>query len=655
VKRFTAIDKVQQPKVEFTYHAPVAFGPGDAEMQLAARVLADGKASRLYKRLVMDEKLAVDVSAAQQGYPLGGIFQVAVYTRPDADLDRVEKIIDEEIARLVSGGPTAGELDRQRAAIELETLTQLQSIERKADKLNEYEYYWGDPDGFKRDLERFRTATPDQVREWATKTLTPGQRVIVRVLPEEPQREPSARDARPADSTEGTFSLPPVESFTTGDGLKVHVWTRKDLPLVAMRLIAQPGGPLDDPGSPGLASVAAAMMSEGAGDLDALAFENAVQSIGAEFSTTADHHTLDASMTVLTRSFDRGLSLFAEAVRRPRFDAADFGRVKTLTVEELLQRGEVPAAVAAVVGDRLIVGDANPYAWPASGTVQSVEKLELGGVKAAYSRIVRPGASTLLIAGDITAAQARPAIEKAFGGWKAGAESSQARAGTYAMPPRKDMLVAIVDRPGSTQTYIRFVAPGVRYADPTRIDRRLLSTILGGSFTSRLNQNLREDHGYTYGARSRYDMDFNAGTFSAAASVQAEVTGAAISEFLKEFGRLQSGDVTDAEAAKGRETLRNETVRGFQGLGGMLAAASLQLVNGLPFDTVAKDLAEMAGTTAGELNSLAATALPVQTGVLVLVGDKQLILDQIKDLKLPEPVEYDTDGNPVRNSANADK
>lgn len=655
VKRFTAIDKVQQPKVEFTYHAPVAFGPGDAEMQLAARVLADGKASRLYKRLVMGEKLAVEVTAAQQGYPLGGIFQVAVYTRPDADLDRVEKIIDEEIARLLERGPTTDELDRQRAAIELETLAQLQSIERKADKLNEYEYYWGDPDGFKRDLDRFRSAMPDQVREWATRTLTPGQRVIVRVLPEEPQREPSARDTRPADSSEGTFSLPPVESFTAGDGLKVHVWTRKDLPLVAMRLIAQPGGTLDDPGSPGLASLAAAMMSEGAGDLDALAFENAVQSIGADFSTTADHHTLDASMTVLKRSFDRGLSLFADAVRRPRFDPADFARVKTLTVEELRQRGEVPAAVAAVVGDRLIAGDANPYAWPESGTVQSVEKIELGGVKSAYDRIVNPGASTLLIAGDITAAEARPAIEKAFGGWKAVTQTTRAQPGNYAMPARKDLLVAIVDRPGSTQTYIRFVAPGVKYTDPTRVDRRLLSTILGGSFTSRLNQNLREDHGYTYGARSRYDMNINAGTFSAAASVQAEVTGAALSEFLKEFDRLQSGDVTDAEAAKGRETLRNETVRGFQGLSGLLAAASLQLVNGLPFDTVAKDLADMTGTSAAELNSLAATALPVRAGVLVLVGDQQLIRDQIKDLKLPDPVEYDTDGNPVRNSAQAGK
>ncbi len=647
VKRFTAIDKVELPKVEFSYHSPVAFGPGDAEMELAGRVLADGKASRLYKRLVIEEKLANEVDANQQGFPLGSVFQVSVLAKPEADLGRVEKIMDEELARFLKDGPTAEELDRHKAAVELSALSSLQSIERKADKLNEYEYYWGDPDGFKRDLDRFRTATPATVREWAGRTITQDARVIVRVLPEEPQREASPRDDRPTDSREGTFALPPVQSFSLKNGLKVHVWTDKELPLVAVRLIAQPGGALDAPGRQGLAAIAASMMNEGAGDLDALAFDNAVQAIGATFRTSADHETIDASMTVLKRNLDRGVALFGDAVRRPRFETKDWDRVHALALDDLRQRSQVPGSVAGVVGDRLLYGDANPYAWSADGTLKTVEPLTLEQARSALASIVQPGACSLLIAGDITADEARAAVEKTLGDWKASALPVHNTSEEYSVISRDHLQVAIVNRPGATQTYIRFAAPGVKYSDPSRVDRRLLGTLLGGSFTSRLNQNLRENHGYTYGARSRYEMEVAAGSLSAGASVRADATGASLSEFFKEFDRLRGGDVTDLEAGKVRETLRNDTVRGFQGLSGMLAAASTPLVNGLPFDTVTRDLDTASKRSAADLNTLARSALPIGHGVLVLVGDKQVILEQIKDLKLPAPAEYDTDGNPV--------
>ncbi len=647
VKRYTAIDKIQLPKVEFTYHSPVAFGPGDAEMDLAASVLADGKSSRLYKRLVIDEKLAADVGADQQGFPLGGLFQIFVLAKPDADLAKVEAIMDEEIAAFLKNGPTTEELERQKASKELASLTSLQNIERKADKLNEYEYYWGEPNSFKRDLERYRKASAGDVKTWAGRTLLKDHRVIVHVLPEEPQRAPSARDSRPTDSKEGSFALPPAESFTLKNGLKVHLWNDKELPLVSMRLIAQTGGPLDAPGAQGTASLAAEMMGEGTADLDSLAFENAVQAIGGTFRSSADHETIDASMTILKRSIDRGISLFADAVRRPRFDGKDFDRVKSLALDQLRQAREVPTAVASFVGDRLINGENNPYGWPSAGTVKTVEPATLQSVKAAYTQIVQPGACTLLIAGDLTAEEAKSAAEKAFGDWKPAAAREPLHA-DYSMVQRDKLHVAIINRPGATQTFIRFVAPGVKYSDPSRVQRRLLSTLLGGSFTSRLNQNLREDHGYTYGARSRYDMQVAAGNFSAGASVKADVTGAALKEFMNEFKRLQAGDVTDAEAAKGRETLRNETVRGFQGLGGMLSAAATPLVNGLPFDTVTKDLEATSKLTAADINTLAKSAIPIDSGVLVLVGDKQLILDQIKDLGLPPAVEYDADANVVK-------
>ena len=648
VKRFTAIDRVQQPRVQFTYHSPVAFGPGDAEMQLAAAVLASGKSSRLYRRLVVDEKLAVDVSAAQYGYPLGGMFQVDILTRPDADLERVEAIADEEIARLAREGPDAAELERHKATIELGALAALESIAFKADRLNEYEYYWGEPDSFARDLARFRDATPDAVQNWVLETLAPERRVIARVLPEEPARAESTRDSRPGDAPVRDFAPPAPVVFELPSGLDVMVWTKTDLPMVSMRLVSRPRAGVIDPDSKqGLSALAARMMSEGAGELDALAFEDAAQSIGAEFSSSADHEGVRASMTVLKRSLDRGSALFADAVLRPRFDRVAWDRVHGLWLEDLGQRGQIPAAAANVVAERLLLGDSNPYGAPIDGYTPSVSSITLDDARGEYEGLVRPEHSTLLIAGDITERGARELAERLFGSWAPPPAKPAARPTPDHRTPGGSFRLAIVDRPGATQTYIRFAAPGEAFGATDRVERQLLNVILGGSFTSRLNQNLRENKGYTYGARSRFRAQTHAGSFSATASVQAEVTGASIREFFAEFDRLRAGDVSADEAAKAAETLRNDTISDFAGLSGLLDAAELRLLRDDSFDSVGADLSRMREADAEALNAVARVALPIDRGLLVLVGDRAVILPQLADLGLPEPRFYDAEGNPV--------
>ncbi|MBL8763918.1 MAG: insulinase family protein [Phycisphaerae bacterium] len=648
VKRFTAIDKVELPKIEYSYHGPVAFGPGDAEMQLAASVLAGGKSSRLYRRLVVEEKVASEVSASQQGFPLGGLFQISIMAAPTADLDRVERLADEVIAAFLAEGPSVEELERQKATIELNILSSLQSVERKADRLNEYEYYWGEPDSFKRDLERYRAATPALVREWSVRTITPAARVVIRVLPQEPVRASAARDTRPADANAAAFAMPAMRSFTLGNGLKVLVCPRADLPLVSMRLLLQPGGYLDRAESKGLTSITAQMLGEGAGDLDARAFADAVQAIGATFASSADRESVSVSATVLKRNLDRAASLLGDAVLRPRFDASEWERVRRITVDEIRQALEAPPVIAATVGERLFFGDDEPAGWPVRGTEKSVAAMSLDSVRETHARVARPGYATLMIAGDVTPEAAQRLAERTFGGWAAGPAATPAAPGAPAGKAEGPRVV-IVDRPGATQTTIRFVGPGVPLRDDSRVTRRLLNTILGGSFTSRLNQNLREDHGYTYGARSAQDMGVFAGTVTAGASVKSAVTGAALVEFFKEFDRLRAGDVTDAEAAKARETVRNDTVRGFAGLAGLLNAAEERLTCGLPLESIASDLAAMGSVGAKELNVGAKRMLAFESGVLVLVGDRTTIEQALKTPglpALPSAREYRTDGTP---------
>jgi predicted Zn-dependent peptidase len=200
---------------------------------------------------------------------------------------------------------------------------------------------------------------------------------------------------------------------------------------------------------------------------------------------------------------------------------------------------------------------------------------------------------------------------------------------------------------------VRFAAPAPKFADPARPKLRLLGTILGGSFTSRLNQNLREKNGYTYGASARFGLGRALGTFSAGADVTSKVTGASLKEFLAEFARLSGGDVTPEEARKARDIVKNTAVQSFSGLSGVLATATGYVELGAPFETLGEDLAAQATLDAPALNAIARNALALDRGVLVLVGDKAAILPQLKDVGIQAPVDVDTWGASPRRASPA--
>ncbi len=647
VIRTTMIDKVQLPMVKMVWHSPAAFAEGDAESDLFAALLSQGKNSRLYKRLIFDDKTCVDVTAHQDAAGLGSLFVIDVMVKPGSDLDAVEKAVDEEVARLGGQPIEAAELEQRMATIELAKLSQLQSVEAVADKLNEYEYTWGEPNSFKRDLDRYRGATAAKVQWWAKKLLDPGARAVIRVLPEQPEHTASARDTRPQDDAPATFNPTPPQTFSLGNGVPVMLWRKPELPLVGVTWLFRAGGPIDPPDRAGLASLAAQMTEEGAGDLNALQFAAALQTLGATYSAGAEMESASAHLTVLKRNFEKAAGLMADALRLPRMETADWERVKSLQLEELKQQDDEPTIVAARVGLRTLFGDESAYGWPTDGTVQTVGKFTLDDAKGEQRAVFHPEGAALLIAGDISVEEARPILEKTFGDWKGGGSAASTSAGTAA-PKHEGLRVVLVDRPDAVQTVIRYVLPGVEYKDDGRVSLRMLNTLFGGGFTSRLNQNIREQHGYAYGAGSRFVMGPSAGYFLASSNVKADVTGPALKEFIEEFDRLKAGDVTDDEAAKARETLRTDLVQAFQGLGGLMGAASETVLNGVPYETLGKDTAKMGSIKGADLNAAAKAGVRVDEGVLVLVGDKKLILDQIKDLGLPAPVELGPDGAPKK-------
>ncbi|HEX5054272.1 MAG TPA: pitrilysin family protein [Planctomycetota bacterium] len=648
VVRATLFDKVQLPLVKMVWHAPPDGAEGTASLELLAEVLAAGKDSRLYRRLVEREKCAVDVSAFLDGLALGSLFAIEVYAATDADLGRVEAIVDEELDRVRSGDVTAEEVQRRQIVREVDQVSSMQDLTRIADQLNHYEFVWGEPDSFARDLARYRAVTPDSVRTIAGAVLDPQRRAILRVLPVAAERPPSARDERPPDFATRPFRFEEPAGFRLRNGMRVLCWQRADLPIVAVRLLIAPGAPLVDPAHAGSSALAADLLGEGTGALDGARFTAAMSMLGARFEAWVDHETANAWLFVAKRNFAEALHHMADAVERPRLLEADFERVRRVQLGQLQAATEQPATVAARVARAVWFGASDPYGWPAAGTPDSVAALTFDDVRAAYRSTFSARGATLLVAGDVGVDEARALLEAEFGGWPAAAERGPTA--PLREPAARALRLVIVDRPDAPQTAIHLMTPATPYRDPARIRLQVLGEVLGGGFTSRLNQNLREQHGYSYGAATSFALGPWRGWFTASASVETQVTGPALKELLAELARLrrpEGGDVTAEEVDKVRRSMRTEIAASFARLDGVLATAAELVLNDLPFVQVQRDLESIAATTAAAVNASSRSDLDLDHGVLVLVGDRRQLLEQLAGLPLPTPEECDAQGRPV--------
>lgn len=645
VIRTTMLDKVQQPMIEFDYHSPAVYADGDAELDLLSSILGEGHDSRLYQRLVMKDESAVNVSVSQDDAALSSVFRVQVYAKPDADLTKIEAAMDEELNKIANEGPTAQEVKQRAATAELDIVRSLQDFRLRADRLNEYEYYYGDPNSLERDLDRFRNATVEGVQKWAKAVLTPDSRVITRVLPEQ-LKSPSPRDEKPADLPPSQFKAPEPTIVTLSNQIPVYVFERHQLPIVVCSVVLEPAGTIDTPAKAGLGSLLADMSQEGAGNLDSVAFAQAASNLGAKIDASSDMESLTLSLGVLARNFEPAANLLADATLRPRLQPEDFQRVKAVHLDDLHERDDEPVQVAGVVAKRMLIDNTSRYAWPSDGTIATVTPLTLDDVKAAHQALLQNAGLKIFVGGDITPDKAKAVLEKAFAAWKGNPALAKGKEPAPFVASDK-LRVYLVDRPDAVQTVIRLEMPAFPFGDPRRLETTLGNVVFGGSFTSRLNRNLRESHGYTYGISSALSTQRTYGTYVIATSVKADVTGPSIKEILGEIKKVADSDVTDDEARKARATFRSGVLETFGTLDGMLGEARSLVLLGAPLDTSSTDLTKSKEMQAPALTAALKQEIDLNKSVMLLVGDRKLILSQIKDLGLPAPIEVTAEGKKV--------
>lgn len=440
------------------------------------------------------------------------------------------------------------------------------------------------------------------------------------------------RSKPPALGPAPTLRLPAIEKGTLANGVPLWVIEQHRVPLAQVNVILRGGASLDRTGRYGMASMVAAMLDEGAGSRSALEFADAVEFLGADLSTSSSFDYSAVRLSTPVKNLQPALALLADVVLRPTFPATELDRLKKERLAALVQAKDNPAAVIGYAFPRIVFGASHRYGTPAGGVAPAIEAITADEVRAFYKEHFTSGNATILVTGDVTLASVKAALDAAFAGWSSAGPRGAVAALPVAAPVARREIV-LVDKPGAAQSQIRIGAVGVPRSTPDYAVLEVLNTILGGSFTSRLNQNLRERNGYTYGASSIFDMRTSAGPFLATAGVQTDKTAEALREFFVELEGITRPVPAD-EVEKAKNYLALGFPAEFETTRNLAQKLEELIVYGLPDDTHQAFIGAVMKVTPAEVQKAAIRYVQPDRLAVVIVGDRKAIEPGIAKLNL---------------------
>ena len=436
----------------------------------------------------------------------------------------------------------------------------------------------------------------------------------------------------PAEDTPRPFVLPKPQRARLACGAELLVVHRPRLPVATILAVWPLGAAADPDGHAGLAALAADLLTNGAGKRTSLEVATEADRLGARLGSEASWDSSVVSLTTLTEKLDPALALFADVLLRPRFDADEIERVRNESRTRLLQLHDQAATQAALVGARAVYGDNHRYGELAQGSAAGLAAITRDDLTAWHRDRLHVSAATIIAVGDVDLGSLRTRLDRVLG--RSDGKRKPAPVVARIAPPALVRRVVLVDRPGAAQTEVRAFEPGPPRSSPDYFALSVLNTIFGGNFSSRLNGKLREEKGYTYGARSDFAFRREGGPFSAGAPVKTAVTRAALVDFLAELERLRGGDVNATELTLAKQTMQRSLARQFETPPQIASSLAALKVYGLPDDYFTTYAARIGAVTAADITH-AATALHPSDMALVFVGDEKLIGPDIKALLGP--------------------
>ncbi len=430
------------------------------------------------------------------------------------------------------------------------------------------------------------------------------------------------------------LTVPPVSERTLSNGLRVLLVEHREIPVVDMVLAVRAGAEADPADRVGLATLTAAMLDEGAGDRDALGIADQIAFLGARLGTRSGFDASIVSLHAPVAQLDSALALFADVALRPTFPEAELERLRRERITQLIQLRDRGPAIADRVFPAVIYGDTHPYGRPTSGTQASTEAITRADLQRFYESWYRPNNATLIVVGDVHADDLVPRLERLMAGWSSAPVPGTEHAGAPAAGATK---VYLVDRPGAAQSSVRIGAVGVARSTEDYFPLAVMNTILGGSFTSRLNQNLRETHGYTYGAGSGFDMRRAPGPFFARAEIVSAKTDSALIEFMKELTAIRD-TVPTAELEKAKQYLQLQLPGDFETTSDIASQLLPIALYDLPLDYFDSYSRRIASVTQADVQRVAQRYVDPSRMAVVVVGDRATIEPSIRAAMIGETV-----------------
>jgi zinc protease len=655
-RRATITDTVRLQRMTVAWLTPPAYTPDAYSTHSALYALGIAKASRLDQTLVYKLQSAQSVNCRLQELKLTGVAECSITAKPGVKLEDLEATFWDELAKLQKDGPTDEEVEADKSTEltrKISGLQRLGGFGGVADTLDAYNQYTGDPGFLSKDVKMTEDVTAASTKAAALKYLTkdsavvvycvPGQKVlddvprspadtdadVKLVNPYTPEFEASQdwRKAQPQPGPAPELHLPVPTEFKLPNGLKVLLVEEHALPVVTAEVVSRAGSVNNPQDKSGLATLTAEIMGDGTASRSLTQLAEDQESIGTQIGTSAGMDNSTVSMNLLTYHLDKGMELLSDVVQHPAFRPEDFDRRRKQRLLRIAQETDNVQSMALRVGPKLLFGD-QPYGAAPSGTTDSVNSFTAADISSFYSGHYVPSDSALILSGDLTRAEAEKLAKQYFGNWS-GTAAPAVSVPSAPAPPSTH--VVIVDKPGAPQTMLVAFGFGVPAGSPDADTLEVLNYTLGGSFGSRINMNLREEHGYTYGAQSVLKDYHDSGAFFAATQVRTDVTGPAAREMMKEIRNFPLNPSSPEELTAAKESSIRSLPGDFETTSAIAGAISSIFVYDYPLDHFAALPEKFEAITQADIARVAKQYLHPDQLIILAAGDRSKIETPLTD------------------------
>ncbi|HID38209.1 MAG TPA: insulinase family protein [Calditrichaeota bacterium] len=651
--RMITQDRVPQARLYKVWNIPEWGSIESDYLDLVSDVLASGKNSRLYKRLVYDDQIATSASAYVDLNEIGGQFMIDVMAKTGVDLAEIEKAVDEELARFLKEGPTEEEIERiktQYFARFVRGIERIGGFGGKSDILAKNEVFAGSPDFYKQTLQNVKNATAKNLQQTARKWLSDGVFILeVHPFPEYTTIKTDVdRSKLPENGPPPKAKFPEIQKAKLDNGMTILLAERHTVPVVNFELILDAGYAADLFGLPGTAHMAMSMLDEGTKNRSALQISEELALLGARLNSGSNLDGSFVALSALKKNLKKSLELYADVILNPVFPEKELERLRKQQIARINREKQTPIQMALRVFPPLLYGSNHAYGNPFSGTgtIEALQKMTVEDLKKFHQTWFKPNHATILVVGDVTLDEVKSYLEDIFEDWQPGDIPNKNIAEVE--QPAKPM-VYLMNRPGAKQSVIlaSFLAPPKANPDEIAIDA--MNDILGGTFTSRINMNLREDKHWSYGARSIIVSARGQRPYIAYAPVQWDKTKESMLEIKKEIEQYRSAKpATEEELTKIKNNQvlslpgRWETIRSVEG------ALSEMVLYNLPENYWYTYPDKVRGLNLEQVRTVAKKVLHPENMIWIVVGDVEKIRNSVEKAGIGEVKLLDADGKIIQ-------